>query len=59
MLAKIGGIPWRLNRMINDELIVGVGAFASETRKAKYVGNAFCLLMKVFSKISIVIAQMI
>lgn len=42
MLAKIGGIPWRLNRMINDELIVGIGAFVSETRKAKYVGNAFC-----------------
>ncbi len=42
ILAKIGGIPWRLNRMINDELIVGVGAFTSSTRRAKYVGNAFC-----------------
>lgn len=42
MLAKLDGIPWRLNRMINDELIVGVGAFMSASKKAKYIGNAFC-----------------
>jgi hypothetical protein len=42
MLAKLNGIPWRLNRMINDELIVGVGAFMSASKKAKYIGNAFC-----------------
>ena len=42
ILAKMGGIPWRLNRLINDELIVGVGAFISLSRKTNYVGNAFC-----------------
>lgn len=42
MLAKLGGIPWRLNREPNDELIVGIGAFYSVTRKTRYVGSAFC-----------------
>lgn len=42
MLAKLGGIPWRLNREEDDELIIGVGAFNSITLKSKYVGSAFC-----------------
>lgn len=42
MLAKLGGIPWRLNRVDDDELIIGVGAFNSVTKKSKYVGSAFC-----------------
>jgi len=42
LLAKIGGIPWRLNCSSTEELIVGVGAFYSCTQKAKYVGSAFC-----------------
>jgi len=42
MLAKMGGIPWRLNRPTNNELIVGVGAFYSVTRKTRFVGSAFC-----------------
>lgn len=42
ILAKLGGIPWRLNRPTNNELIVGVGAFYSVTRKTKFVGSAFC-----------------
>ncbi len=42
ILAKLGGIPWRLNRVPNDELIVGIGAFYSVTRKTRYVGSAFC-----------------
>lgn len=42
ILAKLGGIPWRLNRPTANELIVGVGAFYSITRKARFVGSAFC-----------------
>lgn len=42
MLAKLGGVPWRLNRPTNNELIVGIGAFYSVTRKSRFVGSAFC-----------------
>jgi hypothetical protein len=41
-LAKLGGVPWRLNRPTNSELIVGIGAFYSVTRKSRFVGSAFC-----------------
>lgn len=42
LLAKLGGIPWRLKRPSTNELIVGVGAFYSITRKTRFVGSAFC-----------------
>jgi len=42
MLAKLGGIPWRLDKDDDGELIIGVGAFNSITQKSKYVGSAFC-----------------
>lgn len=42
ILAKLGGIPWRLNRPTTNELIVGVGAFYSSTQKTRFVGSAFC-----------------
>lgn len=42
MLAKLDGIPWRLNRTTANELIVGIGAFYSPSRKTRYVGSAFC-----------------
>ncbi|MCB0536204.1 MAG: hypothetical protein KDE33_01630 [Bacteroidetes bacterium] len=42
LLGKLDGIPWRLNRTKKEDLIVGVGAFYSETDKHKYVGSAFC-----------------
>lgn len=42
ILAKLGGIPWRLNRPSTNELIVGIGAFYSMSRKTKFVGSAFC-----------------
>ena len=42
ILAKLGGIPWRLVRDLDDELIIGVGAFNSYGHKTKYVGSAFC-----------------
>lgn len=30
MLAKLGGIPWRLSRPIKNDLVIGVGAFREE-----------------------------
>lgn len=42
ILAKLGGVPWRLKRDTSNELIVGVGAFYSVTRKSKYICSAFC-----------------
>lgn len=40
ILAKLGGIPWRLNQEVTDELIVGVGAFKSPVDDVRYVGSA-------------------
>jgi hypothetical protein len=42
LLAKIDGIPWRLDRELKQELIVGVGAFKSAETNTRYVGSAFC-----------------
>lgn len=42
LLAKIEGIPWRLDRELKQELIVGVGAFKSVETNTRFVGSAFC-----------------
>ncbi len=42
VLAKLGGIPWRLDREINDELIIGIGAFKSKKFNIPYLANTFC-----------------
>jgi len=42
ILAKIDGIPWRLDREPKQELIIGVGAFKSAQFNTRYVGSAFC-----------------
>ena len=42
LLAKIDGIPWRLDRELKQELIVGVGAFKSLETNTRFVGSAFC-----------------
>ncbi len=42
ILAKLGGVPWRLQRAIYNELIIGVGAFKSYEMKSRYIGSAFC-----------------
>ncbi|MFZ4799288.1 MAG: Piwi domain-containing protein [Bacteroidia bacterium] len=42
ILAKLGGVPWRLQRAIYNELIVGVGAFKSYEMVSRYIGSAFC-----------------
>lgn len=41
ILAKLGGIPWRLNTEVKNELVVGVGAFKDETNGVHYVASAF------------------
>jgi len=41
ILAKAGGIPWRLERPAEEELVIGVGAFKSNTIGVQYIGNAF------------------
>ena len=42
LLAKIGGIPWRLARVKEDEIIIGVGAFKTTSSVHRFVGSAFC-----------------
>lgn len=42
LLAKLGGIPWRLYRPIKNDLIIGIGADRSMTVKDRFIGNAFC-----------------
>lgn len=42
ILAKLGGIPWRLNASAKNDLIIGVGAFRSTTIGQRYIGSAFC-----------------
>jgi len=42
VLAKLGGIPWRLDRELNDELIVGIGAFKTKKFNRRYIGSTFC-----------------
>lgn len=41
MLAKLGGIPWRLNVPAKNELILGVGAFRNVQQDVQYIGSAF------------------
>jgi len=41
MLAKLDGIPWRLNTPHKNELVVGVGAFKHVDEGVQYIGSAF------------------
>lgn len=41
VLAKLDGIPWRLNTALKNELIVGVGAFQNRLSNVRYIGSAF------------------
>ena len=41
ILAKLDGIPWRLNTPFKNELIVGVGAFKHLDEGIQYIGSAF------------------
>ena len=42
LLAKIDGIPWRLESKLQPQLIVGIGAFKSNQLNRRYIGSAFC-----------------
>jgi Piwi domain len=42
LLAKMGGIPWRLKADNEDEIIIGVGAFKPQDADERFVGSAFC-----------------
>jgi hypothetical protein len=42
LLAKIGGVPWRLARDPEDEVIIGIGAFKPKGSAHRFVGSAFC-----------------
>lgn len=42
MLAKLGGVPWRLKREPAKELIVGIGAAYIPNAANKMLGSAFC-----------------
>lgn len=42
LLAKLGGIPWRLYRPIQNDLIIGVGACWVPKEQNRYIGSAFC-----------------
>ena len=42
LLAKLGGIPWRLYRPIKNDLIVGIGADRSLVANNNFIGCAFC-----------------
>lgn len=42
LLAKLGGIPWRLYRPIKNDLIVGIGADRSLVAQHSFIGCAFC-----------------
>jgi argonaute-like protein implicated in RNA metabolism and viral defense len=42
MTAKMGGIPWKLARTAESELIVGFGAFRSFEHKNPFVGSSLC-----------------
>ena len=41
MLAKLNGIPWRLDTQVKNELIIGIGAFKHITTNVQYIGSAF------------------
>ncbi len=40
-LAKLNGVPWRLDVKVRNELVVGVGAFKNTDTGVQYVGSAF------------------
>ena len=42
MVAKMGGIPWRLSSATEKELIIGFGAFKSQRYHTRYIGSSFC-----------------
>lgn len=44
ILAKLNGVPWRLNVKVKNELVVGVGAFKNPDTHTQYIGSAFSFI---------------
>lgn len=42
LLAKMGGVPWRLQADNEEEIIIGIGAFKPAGAEERFVGSAFC-----------------
>lgn len=40
ILAKLGGIPWRLHTVPKNELIIGIGVFKHESDQVEYISSA-------------------
>lgn len=40
LCAKLGGTPWIDSTALNDELVIGIGAYKSIKSKRQYIGNA-------------------
>ncbi len=41
IVAKLGGVPWQLPAQVQEDMIVGVGAFNSHDLNCRFVGSAF------------------
>ncbi len=42
MIAKLGGVPWRLKSQTEQELVIGFSAYRSQFYKTKYIGSSVC-----------------
>lgn len=42
LVAKLGGIPWRLEAKEQPELVIGFGAYRNRGQHTGYTGSAFC-----------------
>ena len=42
MIAKLGGIPWRLDLNTGSGLVIGFGAYKARQHQTKYIGSAVC-----------------
>ena len=42
MTAKLGGVPWKLSKETDRDLIIGFGAYKSKKTGVPYIGSAFC-----------------
>ncbi len=42
ILAKLGGIPWKLKATFKRELVFGVGAFENQDKGVRYIGSTIC-----------------
>lgn len=42
LIAKLGGVPWRLEGMEKSELVIGFGAYRNKGFNMGYTGSAIC-----------------